>query len=185
VLEIGSGPIGVVRYFAASERVAVDPLNDFYGSDPNLSALRTTDVQYVTGVGEELVRPDASVDLVIMENCIDHTRDVGQVLSEIERVLRPGGVLYLTVNCRSIVGFGVHRLLSTLSIDAGHPHTFTIGKLRRILDRPRLRTLSVQGDSLFEAWKADLTSSKNRDKLKAVLQVSEYLATAYVERAAK
>lgn len=182
VLEIGSGPTGVVRYFPARERIAVDPLNDFYAADPNLSAFRDPAVQYVTGVGEELARADGSVDLVIMENCIDHTRDVDQVLREIERVLRPGGVLYLTVNCRSAVGFGVHRLISALRIDAGHPHTFTLGKVRRMLNRPKLRTLSVHSDSLFDAWKADLTSPKPRDKVKALLGVSEYLATAYSER---
>lgn len=182
VLEIGSGPTGVVRFFPAAERVAVDPLNDFYAADTNLSALRTNDVQYVTGVGEELARADASVDLVIMENCIDHTRDVDLVLSEIERVLRPGGVLYLTVNCRSLAGFAVHRLISSLNIDAGHPHTFTYGKLVRTLSRPKLASRSIQRDSLMSAWLNDLKSPKGRDKVKALLGVSEYLATAYSER---
>src|SRR5688572_25872432 len=37
LLEIGSGPIGIVTFFPAQERVAVDPLENYYGSHPVLS----------------------------------------------------------------------------------------------------------------------------------------------------
>ena len=48
----------------------------------------------VEGVGEELPFPDASFDLVTTYQTLEHVRDVRQCLSEMLRVLKPGGVLY-------------------------------------------------------------------------------------------
>lgn len=47
------------------------------------------------GVGEKLPFDDNSFDLVISLTTIEHVADVDQVLAEMARVLRPGGVLYL------------------------------------------------------------------------------------------
>src|SRR4029079_11048583 len=54
VLEGGAGPVGIVSHFAGRVRIAVDPLNTFYGTDPVLSATRARDVDYRTGVGEDI-----------------------------------------------------------------------------------------------------------------------------------
>jgi ubiquinone/menaquinone biosynthesis C-methylase UbiE len=75
VLEVGSGPIGVIGFFPAAERVAVDPLEDFYSSKPALVASRNPDVSYRTGSGESLPVESQSYDLVIIENCIDHCQN--------------------------------------------------------------------------------------------------------------
>jgi SAM-dependent methyltransferase len=125
VLEVGSGPVGIVSYFPGGVRVAVDPLNSFYGADPVLCAMRSPGVDFRTGLGEDVPCATGSCDLVIIENCIDHVQDVHGVGRELNRVLRPGGVLYLNVNCRTAAGYYVHRAMSRLRIDTGHPHTFT------------------------------------------------------------
>ncbi len=182
VVEIGSGPIGVVSFFRGASRVAVDPLESFYGTNPELSALRDPGVQYRNGVGEELPVDDGSADLVIMENCIDHTRDVDQVMREISRVLRPGGVLHLTVNCRIPPGFVMHRLLSRLAIDAGHPHTFTAGKARALVTgRPDFRLARFERGSFLQALKEDIGGSP-RARAKALLGVSEFVVGLLAER---
>src|SRR5713101_5627130 len=46
VIEVGSGPIGVVAFFPGAERVAVDPLEHFYANNAVLAALRTPGVEY-------------------------------------------------------------------------------------------------------------------------------------------
>lgn len=182
VLEIGAGPIGVATFYPAPDRTTVDPLEEFYCQIPALSALRDPAVKYTTGVGERLPAADGSIDLVISENCIDHTRSVEEVVREIVRVLRPGGMVYLTVNGRSRWGFLVHRVLSRLRIDAGHPHTFTAGKAEHLFDGQPMRVRSFSTDSFMRAWTADLKSSRNRDRLKGLAGVSEYVLTLYAER---
>jgi len=175
VIEIGSGPVGVARYFPARVRMAVDPLNDVYGANPGLAAHRSADVDYRAGVGEQLPTSDASFDLAIIENCIDHVQDVGAVMRELRRILVPGGVLYLTVNCRSPVGYWVHRALSRTRIDAGHPYTFTPDRAEALMRKHDFlvrKTWALQ--SLEEARKSDLASPSSKDRLKAILGVSEY-----------
>lgn len=51
VLEIGSGPIGIVSFLKWGERYTIDPLEDFYKSNPALSKLRDSAVNYCQGTG--------------------------------------------------------------------------------------------------------------------------------------
>src|SRR2546427_415322 len=51
VIEVGCGPVGVVGFFPAAERVAVDPLEPYYVTNPTLTALREPTVHYRGGRG--------------------------------------------------------------------------------------------------------------------------------------
>jgi len=93
-------------------------------------------------------------------------------------VLRPGGLLYLTVNCRTPTGYWVHRLLSRLRLDPGHPHTFTPPKLRQMLERFGFEVLDLEVGSYVEARKEDQASASPKARLKARLGISEFLASA-------
>ena len=44
----------------------------------------------------DLPLPTASVDVVVSSECIEHTRDPHRAVREMMRVLRPGGLLFLT-----------------------------------------------------------------------------------------
>ncbi|MGI9625473.1 MAG: class I SAM-dependent methyltransferase, partial [Longimicrobiales bacterium] len=105
LIEVGSGPVGVVAHIPGQIRVAIDPLGDFYGEHPELTTHRDPGVDYKAGMGEELDAPDDTFDLAIIENCIDHVRDTDAVMQELQRVLRPAGTLYLTVNLRTPWGY--------------------------------------------------------------------------------
>jgi SAM-dependent methyltransferase len=182
VLEVGSGPVGVAGFFPAGERILVDPLADYYAENAELVALRNRSARYIGTPGEAIPVPEASVDLVICENCIDHVSDCHAVMREIGRVLRPDGVLYLTVNCRSRPGYFVHRALSSCRLDPGHPHTFTPNRLRRLLIRHGFAPAVWEIEDFTPAWLADLRSSDRTARLKAVLGVSEYLALVIAPR---
>jgi len=52
----------------------------------------------VAEIGSVFSQPDASVDLVIFTEVIEHLYNPAHVLKEISRVLKPGGRLYLTTN---------------------------------------------------------------------------------------
>ena len=184
VIEIGSGPVGVAAYFPAQERVAVDPLASTYAALPELVALRSSEVEYREGVGEELPAPSGRFDLALIENCIDHVRDIDAVHAELARVLRPGGLLYLTVNCRTRWGFLMHRALSRLMVDRGHPHTFTSDRAKSLLSRAPFELTWFETASAEEARREDLASRHTRDRLKGALGVSEFVASGIARRAA-
>jgi SAM-dependent methyltransferase len=70
---------------------------------------------------------DGSFDLVLCAETIEHVRDVQLLLSELRRVLRPGGVLVATTPANLPVG----RRPDPLS---AHLRFFTRRSLRRLLD---------------------------------------------------
>jgi SAM-dependent methyltransferase len=175
VVEVGSGPVGCVTYFPGRERIAVDPLHPFFATDAVLSALRDPAVEYRPGIGEEIPCEDGTCDLVIIENCIDHVRDVHLVMRELVRILKPGGTLYLTVNGRTRPGYYVHRALSRLLLDPGHPHTFTPDRAVGLLERHGFTVLDRQVGSALQAFLDDLRGSGAKRRLKAALGVSEHL----------
>jgi SAM-dependent methyltransferase len=178
LLELGGGPVGIIGSLAGRRRVAVDPLNSVYAENPRLVALRDPEVEYLAMPGETLPFEPRSFDLVIMENCIDHVRDVDAVMREIRRVLVPGGVLYLTVNARSPVGYLVHRVLARAALDPGHPHTFTSRRFRNLIVRHGFELLDFDEASRFKAWLDHLRSPALKHRVKALLGVAEHLLSA-------
>lgn len=182
VLEIGSGPVGVTAFFPGSLRVAIDPLENFYADNPVLTELRDQEVRYDRGMAEDLPYEDRAFDLVIIENCIDHVSDVHAAMREIVRVLDPAGVLYLTVNCRTPWGYLVHRVLSRLRIDPGHPYTFTKGRIRALVRRYGFRITQFESKKFRERWKEYMASGDARKRIQAVLGVSHFTASLVARR---
>ena len=57
------------------------------------------DIRYDTGMGEALPYGDGAFDAVVSVDVLEHVADLGQVIAEVARVLRPGGVfLFDTIN---------------------------------------------------------------------------------------
>jgi SAM-dependent methyltransferase len=174
VVEIGSGPIGIVNFLPWGTRFAIDPLEHFYRMQPTLVALRNPDVTYVDGTGERLPFEDASSSLVIIDNVIDHTYAPGKILEEIHRILRPDGHLYLSVNVHTYWGFLLHSLLAVLQIDKGHPYTFTSPRLRRVLAVNQFALLSERIDDYETANQADRESPSVKARIKGYTGISEF-----------
>lgn len=182
VIEVGSGPLGLTGFFPAGERLLVDPLEGFYANNTVLSSLRNSAAVYKKGSGEDLPAPSGHYDLAVIENCIDHVKNVDAVMKELVRVLKPEGLLYITVNCRTPLGFLVHRLLSRLRLDPGHPHTFTPPKFSGLIKRFGFEVLDMTVGSFNQARQEDLASNSRRARLKAHLGISEFLASAIARR---
>lgn len=177
VLEVGGGPVGVASYYPSARAVLVDPLESFYGSNEVLRKLRNPRAEYVSGRGESLPVETGTFDLAIIENCIDHVQDAHGVMRELKRALRPDGILYLTVNCRTKLGYVVHRTLSSLRLDPGHPHTFTPPRVAALLRSHGFEPLDTEIGSYEEARREDMASPVRRARLKALLGVSEYVTS--------
>jgi SAM-dependent methyltransferase len=182
IIEMGSGPLGVIGYLPGLNRVAVDPLNKYYSTNEHLCKLRNPEVTYLSSPGESVPLESSSFDFLVIENCIDHVQDMNGVMREIRRLLKPEGILYLTVNCRSSLGYYIHRILAKLALDPGHPHTFTEDRLIRFLNAEGFDLLKNEKGSWKDAWFEDLKTSELKTKLKAILFVSEFLVTTVSKR---
>lgn len=175
VLEVGSGPIGIVSFLRAKDRYAIDPLCDFYSSRPALIKHRNPEVSYLMARGEELEFQDNHFDLVIIDNVIDHVQNAYGVMKEIYRVMKPGAVLFLSVNLHPAWGAFLHEIVSRMRIDKGHPHTFTIPKIRRFLSSHGFAVGYEEWDDYKKCRKEDYNSGSRKAKLKAVSGLSEFL----------
>jgi SAM-dependent methyltransferase len=95
VLEVGSGAHGLIFFFDATDRLGIDPLADEYRS---LFPAWQEGTRTVAAFGEDLPFENASFDVVLCDNVVDHAECPRQIVKEISRVLKPGGLLYFTVN---------------------------------------------------------------------------------------
>jgi SAM-dependent methyltransferase len=174
VLEIGSGPVGIVNFLEWGERYAIDPLEEFYRTRPSLVALRNPNVIYLHGTGEQLPFESGSCSLIIIDNVIDHTYAPGKIFAEMHRVLRPDGHLYLSVNVHTRWGALLHTLLAILRIDKGHPYTFTSGTLRRLLRTNRFTARTEQIEDYREVKRSDRHSARVKARIKGCIGLSEF-----------
>jgi SAM-dependent methyltransferase len=95
VLEVGSGAHGLIFFFQAGERIGVDPLAAEYRClFPAWQDRATT----IAGFGEKLPFEGGRFDVVLCDNVVDHAESPRRIVEEVARVLRPGGLLYFTVN---------------------------------------------------------------------------------------
>ncbi|MBN1615320.1 MAG: 3-demethylubiquinone-9 3-O-methyltransferase [Deltaproteobacteria bacterium] len=101
VLDLGCGGGFMAEALArrGARVLGVDP------SMPSLAAARrhaeksALDIRYIGGIGEAVPLLDRSVDRVVCVDVLEHVRDIGRVIREVRRVLRPGGLfLFDTIN---------------------------------------------------------------------------------------
>ncbi len=96
-------------------------------------------LSYRTADAQQLPLKDASVDVVIGLDMLDHVPDYNKCLSEIHRVLRPGGDLVLTVENHHSLWPLVERLWDTFGDgrDYGNVHVihFTPPTFKKAIER--------------------------------------------------
>jgi SAM-dependent methyltransferase len=98
ILDLGAGTGKLARQLAACgvDVVAVEPLAE-------MRALIPAGIEALAGTAEAIPLPEASVDAVTVAQAF-HWFDERKALAEIERVLRPGGLLALVSNRREPSG---------------------------------------------------------------------------------
>ena len=98
ILDVGSGKGAFAGKLARAG-------HDVVGVDPSAKAASIARAyvdssgKVVLGVGEALPFSPASFDRAVSVCVLEHTRDDSRVLSEISRVLKPGGTFALSVDC--------------------------------------------------------------------------------------
>jgi SAM-dependent methyltransferase len=107
VLEVGSGAHGLVFFFGTTRGVGCDPLACDYAA---LFPAWQRSAQTIAAAGERLPFADASFDVVLCDNVVDHAEDPARIARELARVLAPRGLLYFTVNFHHAVYSAASRL---------------------------------------------------------------------------
>lgn len=169
ILEIGSGPAGILTFLPSDNRYAVDPLEDYFSSIEQYRSFRDKNVRYQKAMGEHLPFDDSQFDFIIMDNVLDHTRAPGTVIAEMYRVLKNGGLVYFRQNTYHLWGKGVRELMEVLKIDKGHPHTFLKSSLVRLLKKNHFTIEKRISRGYYATWKSELRSPRKIDVLKALL----------------
>lgn len=169
ILEIGSGPAGIITFLPSNNRHAIDPLEDYFSSVDSYASFRDKNVQYRKAKGEDLPYADHNFDFIIMDNVLDHCDDPGKVILEMHRVLKPGGIVYFRQNTYHIWGKFIRELFETIRIDKGHPHTFLKSYLERRFSQLGFTTEKRSSRGYYKTWKSELLSPRKVDKLKAFL----------------
>ena len=153
VLEVGSGAHGLVFFFGTTRGVGCDPLAcDYAALFPAWQRRALT----IAAAGERLPFADASFDVVLCDNVVDHAEDPARIARELARVLAPGGLLYFTVNFHHAVYALASRLHAAwnaagLRLEIGpfadHTVHLTLPGARSLFEGLPLRVVDESGDA--------------------------------------
>ena len=136
----------------------LDPRNTVIGVDWSAMALvqaRARGLLVIQGGVDAagLPLPDASADVVVMSELIEHLVDTDAAVEEARRILRPGGILLLsTPNLaawfnRGLVGLGIQPVFSEVSLRGiyGRPGSQVVGHLHMFTKRALTEFLTDRG----------------------------------------
>lgn len=148
ILQVGSGAEGEINFLEKGHRFAIDPLVDFYKL--HFGHIMKNQVQYLKGEGENLPFKDNDFDLVITYNSLDHTENPSKTLSEISRVLKKEGILYIGVHIRSEYGhFKFERLKKHRAL-TDHYYGYTKRSLKKEVKKHFFLILDERGETKLE-----------------------------------
>lgn len=126
LLDVGSGPQGILHVLKAFRKIAVDPLMDEYRKlgfkvDEN-------DVLGIQGSAEGLSSLGLpKVDVIFCLNMLDHTRCPEAVIQEVFKALRPQGYLLIMTDMRTQGQLDVyHKLPLTVNQISGWLSIFDV-----------------------------------------------------------
>jgi SAM-dependent methyltransferase len=175
VIEVGSGAHGLIFCFGAKHGVGVDPLAVSYRSlFPRWQNSATT----IAAFGEQLPFANASFDVVLCDNVVDHAESPKQIIAELVRILKPGGLLYFTVNVHHpvyAVAAGLHSGWRGLGVPyeigpfADHTTHLTLPSAAELFKQLPLEILSEKSNIDEARARARKQTARHMgDKLKSV-----------------
>ncbi|HKP90320.1 MAG TPA: methyltransferase domain-containing protein [Thermoleophilaceae bacterium] len=118
VVDVGPGPLGFPDACPARVSIGVEPLAERFRDHGLL--IPDSHAVYLPVGGEAIPLVSGSVDVVVTRNSLDHVTAPRAVAAEVERILRPGGTLLVSVDVD-------HPATPT------EPHTLTLDGVRDLL----------------------------------------------------
>ena len=96
VIEIGPGCCGLLEMSNASVKIAIEPLAQQY-RDNGLLIQNERGAVYLNCGAESMPLMTSYADIVIAANCLDHVDNIEKSISEIHRVLKIGGEVFVNI----------------------------------------------------------------------------------------
>jgi SAM-dependent methyltransferase len=128
IVEVGCGPIGLIHFVPTPAlRIGLDPL---IRSMERSGYRARRGVFRIEARGEELPLRSDKADLVICYNVLDHCESPNNVLAEIHRILKPGGILLLQLY--TILGWAAKFRAIFSWLDSAHPFHFSKSQVLRM-----------------------------------------------------
>lgn len=122
-LEIGSGPFPSIALVEWMHATALDPLADGYVQEGLIpSSVHMDRVVFMASAGESIPLASGRLDLIVLENALDHVEDPSQVVRECRRLVKPGGLLWILVD---LMDYKDHL----------HPSPFSEASIKGLLTR--------------------------------------------------
>jgi SAM-dependent methyltransferase len=165
VLEVGSGAHGLIFGFGSRYGFGIDPLAVDY---KRLFPVWQQNAKTASAIGEELPFADGAFDVVLSDNVIDHAEKPEKIVEELARVLKPGGLLYFTVNIHHPIydlASKAHGAWNALGIGfelspfADHTVHFTENQIKKVVARLPLRV--IEENSTVEQTKTAYRQTKS------------------------
>jgi len=151
ILEIGCGPICISQYLPQTKKTYLDPLLDdlrkqFPGKLP--------EGEFLNSGAESINRPSASFDLIICNHAISCSMNPELIMHEIERLLKPDGLLILTMTTHCGLEARLHYCMECCSprlCRKTRPYYYSVTGIRRTLSRHFTIKQEMTGQSSM-AW---------------------------------
>lgn len=158
ILSVGAGPLGVIDFWPAKEKHAIDPLANEYKE--KFHDFQDKSVNFVAGYAEDLPYENNYFDVVIIRNTLDHVENPEKALSEVFRVLKPGAVVYIWIHLYSWRRSFSRRTATALAkIFIKEPWAFTLGRIKRLLSKVGFDVVTISLEKRFE------TKDEKRERL--------------------
>jgi ubiquinone/menaquinone biosynthesis C-methylase UbiE len=114
-------------------------------------------MQFVRAPGESLPFPNGHAGLVVCSNVLDHVNDAPQVLCEVFRILRPGGLLFLRVDTFSYLGLAKWNLWTKRRhaneiLVRAHPYRFLEHSIEQICSSTGFEIVRTSQRGLISRW---------------------------------
>jgi SAM-dependent methyltransferase len=112
----------------------------------------------LVSIGGPLPFGDASFDVVWSSEVIEHVADTARWLSEVRRVLAPGGRLLLTTPNHGRLRLAIHGIARYSEPLGDHLHLYSARSLRRLLEDFHFDDIRVRGAGGPPLWRRLLTA---------------------------
>jgi SAM-dependent methyltransferase len=152
VLDIGCANGGILLPLINQHELHGVDLSPALVKMANASGIKTLEHDIEAG---PLPYPDKSFDAVFCGETIEHQVDTDWLMSELNRVLKPGGRLVLTFpNIRTLLSLGMMAFFDLPPMYAAryrapHYRDFTLRTIKFVLNAHGLRFEKAQGSSFF------------------------------------
>ena len=144
-----------------SELILKKSDGEVYGIELNLSSCRLANLRGIECIQSDvdLIFPfrDETFDLIVAGEIVEHVYDPDLFVSELSRLLKPGGNLILTTPNLTSLGARVSLLLGKRPFfiepritedSAGHLRYFTLDDLKELLADYNLKVTKIRGSTL-------------------------------------